>query len=510
MDPFIQKHKDKITGSISCFDRILFKGYLPFGYPEAMERFISSQGLLLKEFKPFVKKHSDALVVHAKAIAEKSGRPYIYLPSRIRKEDEARAMAYRDNITEGLVCVYGIVEAAQSFGLAYGKGRPRIKRTNPRCLCLYYYFMHKEFGLVHIRVQSWFPFTIQVYLNGHDWLSLKLDNHGIKHKRIDNVIFSISNPKRAQRFADQFAKRPWPKILSSWAKKVNPLMKTLLNGFEYYWVTDQAEYATDIMFRDLASLKGLYKKLLEHSICSFSAEDILQFLGKKLHGSFRGEVLSDYKAKRVPGARVKHRMKENWIKMYDKNGIVLRIETVINHPYDFKVRRRGIRKGKEVMGWYPMAKGVSNLPRYMEVSSQSNARYLEALSVVSDPAEAIRLLPKLAAPIRKAGHFYRGFNPAYADDIKLFSSVLRGEYLIMGFRNKDIRERIFSRTRDIEEMRRHSARMSRVFKRLHIRGFIAKFPHSRRWRVTETGRLLMSMAVTLFQRKYIECLEKAA
>jgi hypothetical protein len=510
MESFIQKHEHKIQGSISCFDRLLYKGYLPFGFPAAMERFMNSQGLLLKEFKPFVKKQSDILVSHAKAIAEKSGRPYIYLPSRIRKEDEARAMACRENITEGLVCIYGIVEAAQSFGLAYGQGRPRIKRTNPRCLCLYYYLMHKEFGLVHIRIQSWFPFTVQVYLNGHDWLSRKLDERGIKYKRMDNAFFSISDTKRAQRIADKFAKRPWPKILSSWAKKVNPLMKTLLRGLEYYWVIDQAEYATDIMFRDLASLKGLYKKLLEHSICSFSAEDILQFLGKKLHGAFRGEVLSDYKAKRVPGSRVKHRMKENWIKMYDKNGLVLRIETVINRPYDFKVRRRGIRKGKEVMGWYPMAKGVSNLPRYMEVSRQSNGRYLEALSVVSDPAEAIRLLPKLAASVRKAGHFYRGFNPADVEDIKLFSSVLRGEYLIMGFRNKDIRERLFRHTKDIEEGRRQSARVSRVFKRLHVRGLIAKFPHSRRWRVTKTGRLLMSMAVTLFQRKYIECLEKAA
>ncbi len=82
--------------------------------------------------------------------------------------------------------------------------------------------------------------------------------------------------------------------------------------------------------------------------------------------------------------------------MYDKHGSVLRIETVINHPYEFKVRRRGRRKGQEVMGWFPMVKGVANLYRYAEVSLAANGRYLDALAVVDDPAKAQRHIQNLA------------------------------------------------------------------------------------------------------------------
>jgi len=156
---------------------------------------------------------------------------------------------------------------------------------------------------------------------------------------------------------------------------------------EYYWATNQAEYATDVMFQiqNRGVLHGLYTRLLYHASLSFRAEDILTFLGRRLNGHFGGEVLTEYKA-RAPGARVKHWMKENWIKMYDKHGTVLRVETVINNPYEFKVRREGKRRGAWVLDWFPMAKGVGHLPRYLEVSRAANRRYLDALAIVDSPS----------------------------------------------------------------------------------------------------------------------------
>lgn len=98
-----------------------------------------------------------------------------------------------------------------------------------------------------------------------------------------------------------------------------------------------------------------------------AALGVVTFLGKKLHGNFKGEVITGLKVRQA-GARVKHRIKGNWIKMYDKYGLVLRIETVINQPREFKVFRQGIRQGQLVYGWFPMAKRVTNLPRYFEIS----------------------------------------------------------------------------------------------------------------------------------------------
>lgn len=184
---------------------------------------------------------------------------------------------------------------------------------------MYYYFLDREFGQMHVRLQTWFPFTIQVYVNGHEWLCRKLACHGVECAAQDNARTWVADPARAQRFADGFGKRPWPRLLDVFARKVNPPYKHLLSGMSYYWVCDQFESATDVMFKDRASLKDLYQELLRHATLCFSAEDVLTFLGRKLNGNFKGEVLNESK-KRQPGARVKHRMKETGLKCTTNSG----------------------------------------------------------------------------------------------------------------------------------------------------------------------------------------------
>lgn len=129
MEPFIQKHDAIIEGVLSTFDRVLIKGYLPLSRPEVMASLMGQHGLLLKDFKRFVVEQSAAVGLHAKALAERAGRPYLYLRGAVRKEEMARAMALRDGVEEGLIGVFGVVEACQSFNLAYGKGKPRLQMS---------------------------------------------------------------------------------------------------------------------------------------------------------------------------------------------------------------------------------------------------------------------------------------------------------------------------------------------------------------------------------------------
>ena len=511
MEQFIVKHQDKITGIISCFDRLLFKGYLPISHPAGMEAFLNHKDVLLKDFKAFASNCSESLKLAAMEQARKAGRPFRYLDSPIRKEEKAREIAQRDGITEGLVCIFSIVEACQSFKLKYGEGRPRLTASRPRCLCLYFYFIDREFGLMHLRLQTWFPFTVQIYLNGHDWLARKMRQHGIGYAQVENAFTRIDDCRRAQRFADRFVNKEFPRILEALARKANPLLKDLLHGMQHYWVIDQAEFATDILFKDRAALKDLYPQLLRHATVCFSAEDVLTFLGRKLNGNFQGEVMNSFK-KRWPGARVKHRMKGNWIKMYDKHGCVLRIETVINHPYEFCVRREGLRHGERVLGWYPMAKRVSNLYRYAEVCFFANRAYLEALAVIDDPSDAYHLINQVCEPVTRNGRQRRGLNPLRRDDVALFAAVLRGEHFIHGFHNRDIAVHLGIRRSDHPaERKRQSARVTRLIQLLHAHHLIAKIPRSRRYRLTIRGATLMSAAVYLYNEELHSIIkEKAA
>ena len=85
------KHAEKISGTISCFDRLIFKGYLPLTWPRAMEKLMARRGLLIKDFKSFVSSSSRELKDHAKAVAERSGRPEGGLrPQPKRREEEHR------------------------------------------------------------------------------------------------------------------------------------------------------------------------------------------------------------------------------------------------------------------------------------------------------------------------------------------------------------------------------------------------------------------------------------
>src|SRR6266849_2636294 len=119
---------------------------------------------------------------------------------------------------------------------------------------------------------------------------------------------------------------------------------------------NQAEYATDVMFQDRSALAGLYPRLVEHARACLGAEDVLKFLGRKLEPSLKGEVQT-HLSRRVEGVRVVHRMKANKLKMYDKAGIVLRIETTINDPTEFRVRRK--KEGQPGLHWQVLRKGVA-------------------------------------------------------------------------------------------------------------------------------------------------------
>jgi hypothetical protein len=505
---FLRHHTEKIAGVLSCFDRLVFKGYLPLVRGDVFETFLDAHGILYKHFKPFVLKQAQTLKVYAQALATQVGRPFIYLNAFTRKEDLVRKLLNESPVACGLVCILAAVEGCQSFVLRYGDDKPRLQSTPRKCLCLYYYFLDPELGLLHVRIQTWFPFTIQICLNGHDWLARKLDHHHIAYRKLDNAFLSIDDFPRAQRFADQMAKKKWPRVLSAFARKANPLLKGLLRNMDYCWVTDQAEFSTDIVFKDKTSLQALYPHLLRHATFCLSAEDVLTFLGRKLSGNFQGEVLTDLK-KRLPGTRVKHRMKQNWIKMYDKFGVLLRIETVINHPYEFRVRRRGKRHGQVTLGWFPLPKAVAYLPRFAHVAFAANQRYLQALAALQDPSETYRRLDRVCEPVPFGNRRRRGLNPLRRNDVALFAAVLRGEHAIHGFRNRDLAVHLDPSGRtDPQQTRKSCARMSRLLQLLRAHGLIAKIPRSRRYRLTAAGASLMPAALYLRRHDFPDLLNK--
>jgi hypothetical protein len=444
-------------------------------------------------------------VGHAKLFAQKYGRPWEYFHGDIDKDAWAKKQLGGAPVQEGLIGVLCVMEACPTFKLAPGTDRPCfVSRKVPQRV-LYYYFVDKELGLMHVRLQTWAPFTCQVYANGHDYVARQLKQKGIAFEQIDNAFVKLGDAAVAQRCADRFAKLPWPKILERYARQVNPLLHAELKGVGHYWVIDQAEYATDVSFASKHALAGLFARLLSFALLTFSPKKIFCYLGRKWHERFDGEVQTRYKSVREPGACIKHFMKRNWLKMYDKLGLLLRVETVINQPGEFKVLREcQHRDGTTSLGWFAMCKGVGNMHHYQSHALACNQRYLEALAAVDDPTPGYDDLKKLTERQHHKGRSYAGFNPAREDETRLFAAVLAGDHIAQGFRNKDIRAALHDTFPGAPDRQRHSAAVGRLLKRFHVRRFIVKVPRTRRWRITEEGRRLLSETLQTYRRYHTQ------
>jgi hypothetical protein len=500
---FVAKFASVISWVLSYFDRVIFKGHLPISRPYELENFVDHR--LKVRRADFLKvvgpKWSNRLVEHAKQFAQKHGRLYDRQSGDVDKDYWAKEQILLHSISEGLVGVLCVTEACPTFKLAYGKVRPRFKRQWVPQRVLYYYFVDRDLGSMHVRLQSWAPFTCQVYANGHDYVARQLKKKGIAFEQVDNAFVELSDPAAAQRFADRFATLPWPKILENDVRRVNPLLRDELKGMSHYWVVDQAEYATDLRFASKHALAGLFARLLEFAVLMFSPKKIFSYLGRRWHERFDGEIQTHYRSQREPGACIKHFMKRNWLKMYDKLGLLLRVETVINQPGEFKVlRKRFHRDGRTTMGWFAMCKGVGNLHHYQSHALSCNQRYLSALAAVDDPTPSYDDLRQLTERQRHGRRSYAGFNPAREEEARLFAAVLAGHHIPQGFRNKDIRTVLYAEGARDPERHRHSAAVGRILKRLHVRGVIVKVSRTRRWRVTDEGRRLLSDTLKTYRR----------
>lgn len=510
MNSFVQKHRADVIGVLSGFDRLVIRGTVrPVSYAEGMTRFLSTQGILLKDFGAYAEATSKQVKQASLAVAERVGRPVQYLASpKVRKDELAREIARRDAIDDGLICVLSTVEPLWGFSLHRNPEAKKLElRMEPRkCLHLYHYLQHPVFGFMHIRVQTWFPFQVQIWLNGREWLARTLDRKGIAYQRRENCFPWIADVERAQRLMDEQLEICWPAALDLLRTKAHPAHEQVFASFplDYYWSAYQSEWATDVMFRDQRTLAALYQRLVHHGITRFACRDVLRFLGKKLsadghpRGNFAGEVTSDLKH-RPEGIRLKHYVAGNSVKIYDKQGTVLRAETTINEPRDFKVYRtaEGDDTGKPT--WRTMRKGVADMTRRTEVSQAVNDRYLDALASCEDTAPLGELTADVCRPVTWNGRRARALHPWSPDDLDLLRAAGRAEFLVNGFRNADLLQALHGAPpQDHAARRRRSGAVTRRIRLLRAHGLVHKRPKSHRYVVSPKGHRIISALLAAY------------
>lgn len=533
MQEFINKYRDQIKGVLSGFDRLVFRGTLRrlnYGYwdqklesvvAQGMEQYLWQNQVLFKDYLDHVKRVSRQVKQESVRAFEEQGLPVTFLrdPSA-DKEAIARGIAEKRGVESGLVCALSAVEPSPCFE---HRGIRMVRRIRP-CQVVYQYQIHPEAGWMYARLQTWFPFNIQVGMNGREWLARQMDKEGMKYRQQGNCFVWIEDYEQAQKLMHRQLEMNWAELLNGFAHQLNPIHENIFEQYpaSYYWTAYQTEWATDIVFREADFLKRLMPLLVRHGMLSYSSADVMRYFGRKINQSgeipanFNGTLETDLKRRsdgsntdcalhqancRQEGERVKYRMNGNSAKFYDKAysemGSVLRgAETTINNVEDFRAYRAKEGGPEEDLQWRPMRKGIADLHRRAEVSQKANERLLNALASVDDSRSVEELTRNIQKHTHWNGRRVRALRP-WAEDKDLFGAINHGEFLINGFRNRDLQKLLYGAEAESPvERRRRSAAISRKLRLLRAHGLIQKVPRTHRYQVTETARTILNAVLT--------------
>jgi hypothetical protein len=485
-----ERHASQIAGVLGCFDRMLIFGTLPgVCFAGGMTSFLYERNVRIFDYPKFAEPYRNRIRENAEQMAAEAGIEIEFIRKRnFRKEDRVKELLEKRGEHPGLVCIFSAMEPCSTYKPWHNKqtGKTYLVPDDGKCLHYYFYFVDEELGLCHVRVPTWLPCRLQIYFNGHNWLAGRLDKLGIDYRMADNAFTHIADWPRAQRLSNAWEAKRIHERLNDLARRCCPIYKDFATG--YHWSVDQCEYATDIVFRKQADLQAIYENLARTAVHTVKPDNIATFLGRKLNTQYEGEMGNRFNI-RIEGTRIKHTMGPVSIKLYDKFGLILRIETTVNDLTFFKhYREVEHRDGSREVKWASMQKTIYSLPALRELLEAANRRYLEFLSAIEDPRAGRNKLDKLSRPVEQEGRRYSGFNLFDADDENLLCAILRGEFNISGLQNKTLR-------RHLPEL--NSGQVSRLFKRLRTHGLVKKLGHTYKYYVTAFGKEVVATAVKL-------------
>lgn len=451
MNALVPKNAKHVIGVLSGWDRLVFRGALRMlAFAEGMAAYLSRLGALLKDFGDHAQAMTKQLIEASLQRAEAAGRPVKYLPSsKTRKDDYARQIAREDGITEGLICVLECVEPCRSFEIYRNREKKILELVarDRKCKFLYHYWIDRRFGFMSARGQTWFPFSLQVCMNGREWLARRMDEQGLSYTRYDNCFPGIDDFPKAQKMLDALLKIDWPKALDAAARQVHPAHARMFRGLglDYYWSAFQTEWATDTVFDSSQALAAIYPQLTRGAIATFDSRSVMRFLGHRLYENHEGEIVSDYRCSEA-----------------DPEG----------DPQ-----------------WRTMRRGVADLYRRAEVSQAANDRYAEALAALDTTTPLGQLAAAVCRPASKEGKRYRALHPFSTEDRALLEAISDGKYAPAGFCNRDLATRLYpAKPADKAARGRIASKVSYRLRILRAHGLIRKVLGQRRYHVTTKGR----------------------
>ena len=480
-----------VTLELECIDRLYLNGFVP--------RLQTGGGLIsfLSEHRghpiaspALLGQISQDYVARARAFAERHSIPWVLFERGQSKDAVAKQRRAQRGVRDAVVFIGVAQEKAKAFNAHKKSGaRAQFEFTRGKSVFVnyhYYYVDDAEWGEGFIKVCTYAPWGLKLYLNGHEWLKRQLAKEGIRFEALDNGFLSCESPARLQALADSLGPEQVRAFLAQWLERLPlPLTKPdRAAGFDYQLSVWQMEVSlTQVLDRPLAG-RRFFEEVIRDNL-DLGRPDRVQLLfprkiTRRTPGRFRTRVLTHGVH---PSLHIEYKHFD--LKQYFKEGRALRTEGTFRDAKDFG-----------------MKKGVENLPALQQLGRQINRRLLEVERVSHNCGVSAACIQEVVQPtVTQDGQRASGLKVGDPRVMALMLALTMFGYLVHGFRNRQLREKVGALW-GVGPEDYNAAQMSYDLRRLRNKGLIVRVADSQRYYLTPEGWKLARLYARLEARVF--------
>lgn len=474
--------RSHVTLELEGIDRMYLNVYVPkLQYPSGVAAFLRYHRGAQYASSVLLQPISDAFISKMESFTAARQIPVITFRKGQRKDDlakEALAAFTKAGGTEGVLFVgkaqekTPVIRTEKRHNPRTGRPYPWLVWSTAMVNHWYWYGVDRDFGPFFLKVCSYFPYTVKVCLNGHEYLKRQLAQTGIAFEALDNGLLACADPKRAQAICDRLSAEKLEGLVRKWLRFLpSPFTPADTRaGYRYAVSVLQAEFSLTQVLDRPAMGRLFFEQVIRENLDIGRPSQVQLIFNRRVTrrtpGRFRTRVITEGV---TPSLHLDY--KRSHVKQYHKEGRALRTETTINNTRDFRVGRRLTR---------------DNLAALRRIGFQANRRLLQVERLSHDCAVGDTVFTQLHRPAVVDGQRASALRFGEPRVQALLSAIVLFRLIPRGFSHADLKAQLALLLGEQPETIT-AGRMTYDLRRLRLHGVIRRVPKTHRYALTDFG-----------------------
>jgi hypothetical protein len=484
----------RVQFAYTAWDRIVLNGYLDrLQRPENIHYFFREVVGAPAVTPEVLMSRTPAYRAWVTRYAAEHAIPLLAAPKGQRKEEVVAPYYHRFTAAEGVVAILTSTEAGRTF-VSYTPRYPPsggdagyrvLHAARKRFVHYYFYLLDPVLGPMGLRIGTFLPFNLAVFLNGHAFLAQELARLGVRFRKDDNAFLAVGDLGALEAATQRFTARLIEQRCAGWVRQLAPrftAQERTAADLHYRYSVAQIELATDLIFRRSAPVKALFQRAAELGILLGGADRTTHLFGRRITARYGGKLQTVLDRRNEGQPILRSYYGSSFVKQYEKGDRLLRTETCLNDTHDMGIGRH-----------------LDNLPRLKERMLATNLRYLETqaelLASTVDGGE----LAALAHPVHVGQRRVPGLKLEDDRVIRLLEALLHPGTFVADWTSREVHARVLRRHR-LAEAAYGLGQLRYDLGKLRAHGLAERLGSSRRYRLTPRGLKLGVLLVKLRTR----------